>query len=65
MSLGLTHTLLNIKQIINKDLQYSSENLYSIYFVITDIGKYSRKEYVYVCIYYIYIYIYKSMCVYN
>ena len=31
MSLGLTHTLLNIKQIINKDLQYSSENVYSIF----------------------------------
>ena len=42
-------TLLYIKQIINKDLLYSTGNS-TQYFVITYKGKESEKEYIYMCV---------------
>ena len=47
-----TYTLLYVKQVINKDLLYSTGK-YTQYFVITYKGKESEKEYIYI---YIYIY---------
>ena len=41
------YTLLNIKQITNKDLLYSTGNS-TQYFVMTYMGKESKKEWIYV-----------------
>ena len=43
------YTLLYIKQLTNKDLQYNTEN-YTQYFVISYKGKESEKIDIYVCI---------------
>ena len=49
---------MHIKQISNKDLQYSTRN-YTQYFV-TSKGKESEKEYIYIL--FIYTHITKSLC---
>ena len=50
---------MHIKQISNKDLQYSTRN-YTQNFVITYKGKESEKEYIYIL--FIYTHITKSLC---
>ena len=62
LSLGLTHPLLYIKQITNKDLLYSTRD-YTQYFVILYKGKESERVYVGVCVCihtYIHIYIHTN-----
>ena len=49
-SLGLTHTLLNIKE-INKGLLYTTGNYYTQYLVKTCNGEESEKKYMFICIY--------------
>ena len=49
-SLGLTDTLLNIKE-INKGLLYTTGNYYIQYLVKTYNGEESEKEYMFICIY--------------
>lgn len=47
--LGLTYTHTRIKQIINKDLPYSTENS-TQQSVVTSTGKESEKEWTHVCV---------------